>query len=110
MAKLSSKAMRADLHLHSVHSDGLLAPAAVIDAAAKAGLHCVALTDHDTVSGVPELLPEPLGPEIANVLCWKLRSSFRAMPLAHSIRTDSSLITRHRPPPEERTPSRGHLA
>jgi predicted metal-dependent phosphoesterase TrpH len=45
---------RVDLHLHSNRSDGLLEPAAVIDAAQDAGLRAVALTDHDTLSGIEE--------------------------------------------------------
>lgn len=45
---------RVDLHLHSNRSDGLAEPKAVIAAAQEAGLRAVALTDHDTVSGVQE--------------------------------------------------------
>ena len=43
-----------DLQSHSTRSDGTLAPADVIAAAAAAGVELVALTDHDTVAGVPE--------------------------------------------------------
>lgn len=43
-----------DLHLHSDHSDGTEPPAAVIEAAHRAGLRTVALTDHDTTSGWAE--------------------------------------------------------
>lgn len=43
--------MRIDLHTHSSVSDGTLAPAALIRAAADAGLDVVALTDHDNTSG-----------------------------------------------------------
>jgi len=43
-----------DLHLHSTASDGGSSPAEVLDAAAVAGLAAVALTDHDTVSGIEE--------------------------------------------------------
>jgi 3',5'-nucleoside bisphosphate phosphatase len=43
-----------DLHLHTTASDGLLTPAALIARAADAGLTIVAITDHDTVAGVPE--------------------------------------------------------
>ena len=45
-----------DLHVHSTASDGRLAPAAVVGRAATAGLGAVALTDHDTLAGVPEAL------------------------------------------------------
>jgi len=45
---------RADLHLHSTHSDGLLAPARVMEVAASVGLSVVALTDHDTFDGLDD--------------------------------------------------------
>ncbi|MBL7501376.1 PHP domain-containing protein [Frankia sp. CNm7] len=41
-----------DLHTHSTASDGLLAPAALVAAAAEAGLSTIALTDHDTTGGM----------------------------------------------------------
>jgi 3',5'-nucleoside bisphosphate phosphatase len=44
---------RIDLHVHSTASDGTLPPEGVIEAAHAGGLHLVALTDHDTVAGVP---------------------------------------------------------
>lgn len=51
---LSGAAGFVDLHLHSTASDGVLAPAQVIELAAARGLAAVALTDHDTLAGVPE--------------------------------------------------------
>jgi predicted metal-dependent phosphoesterase TrpH len=45
-----------DLQSHSVHSDGALAPADVVAAAAAAGVELLALSDHDTTAGVPEAL------------------------------------------------------
>lgn len=41
-----------DLHSHSTASDGALAPEAVVETAAAAGLAALALTDHDTLAGV----------------------------------------------------------
>ena len=41
-----------DLHSHSTASDGALAPEAVVETAAAAGLAAIALTDHDTLAGV----------------------------------------------------------
>jgi 3',5'-nucleoside bisphosphate phosphatase len=41
-----------DLQSHSTCSDGALDPAAVVAAAAGAGVRLLALTDHDTVAGV----------------------------------------------------------
>ncbi len=45
-----------DLHVHSNASDGSLTPTEVVHAANEAGLAAIALTDHDTVSGVAEAL------------------------------------------------------
>jgi predicted metal-dependent phosphoesterase TrpH len=47
-----------DLQSHSLHSDGELEPAAVVAAAAAAGVELLALTDHDSVGGVQEALEE----------------------------------------------------
>ena len=49
-------ALRFDLQSHSTHSDGALAPREVVERAANAGVELLALTDHDTVSGVSEAL------------------------------------------------------
>jgi len=46
----------ADLHLHSHYSDGSFPPAEVVRRAKVAGLAAIALTDHDTVDGLPEFL------------------------------------------------------
>jgi 3',5'-nucleoside bisphosphate phosphatase len=43
-----------DLQSHSVLSDGALDPAAVVQAAAAAGVELLALSDHDTAAGVSE--------------------------------------------------------
>ncbi len=45
-----------DLQSHSLHSDGEFEPAAVVRAAAAAGVELLALTDHDSVAGVEEAL------------------------------------------------------
>lgn len=49
--------MRAiDLHTHSVASDGSKTPSEIIEMAERLGLAAVALTDHDTISGLPEFI------------------------------------------------------
>lgn len=45
---------RADLHIHSVHSDGAYTPRQIVDLARRSGLAAIAITDHDTVSGIAE--------------------------------------------------------
>jgi predicted metal-dependent phosphoesterase TrpH len=46
--------MNADLHCHSCHSDGVLAPSALAARAAANGVELWSLTDHDTLSGLEE--------------------------------------------------------
>jgi 3',5'-nucleoside bisphosphate phosphatase len=47
-----------DLHSHSTHSDGLMAPAALAARAASQGVKLFALTDHDELSGLAEARAE----------------------------------------------------
>jgi predicted metal-dependent phosphoesterase TrpH len=43
-----------DLHAHSTASDGTATPTGAVEAAHRAGVVALALTDHDTLAGVPE--------------------------------------------------------
>ena len=45
-----------DLHTHSTFSDGTLTPTQLVDLAKKQGLSAIALTDHNTVLGLPEFM------------------------------------------------------
>ena len=45
-----------DLHTHSFYSDGTFTPAEIVEQAEKQGLFAVALTDHNTVAGLPEFM------------------------------------------------------
>lgn len=48
----------ADLHTHSTASDGQYGPSELVRQAKEHGLEVLALTDHDTVSGVEEAIEE----------------------------------------------------
>ncbi len=50
--------MPCDLHVHSTHSDGTLTPAEIIFKAKELGMTAIALTDHNTVSGLPDFMSE----------------------------------------------------
>lgn len=69
-----------DLHTHSTASDGSLAPAAVVQAAAEVGVQMLALTDHDTVRGLDEAAAAArrcgitLVPGVELSVRWKERS------------------------------------
>ena len=49
-------AVAVDLHAHTSASDGTLAPVELVRLAREAGLHAVAVTDHDTCAGHAEAL------------------------------------------------------
>src|SRR6185436_2946983 len=44
---------RIELHAHTHFSDGALSPAELVSLAAERGLTALAITDHDSVDGVP---------------------------------------------------------
>lgn len=48
--------MKIDLHCHSYYSDGQLSPSELIDRAHNMQVDTLALTDHDTVAGVQEMI------------------------------------------------------
>ncbi|WP_139905200.1 PHP domain-containing protein [Clostridium thermarum] len=47
---------KADLHLHTTASDGKLSPKELVNLAHSVGINIMAVTDHDTTSGVEEAL------------------------------------------------------
>ena len=55
-----------DLHTHTLFSDGSQTPTDLVEEAAAKGLTAIAVTDHDTVDGLPEALAagERLGVEV----------------------------------------------
>jgi len=46
--------IKSDLHLHTTHSDGRLSPSELLTLCVERGLNTVAVTDHDTTSGLDE--------------------------------------------------------
>ncbi len=47
---------KADLHTHTIHSDGALSPLELITKAKSIGLHTISITDHDTVNAIKEAI------------------------------------------------------
>ncbi|RPI65742.1 MAG: PHP domain-containing protein [Ignavibacteriales bacterium] len=45
---------KADLHIHTNHSDGYYSPRQIVLKAKKAGLDVISITDHDNLNGIPE--------------------------------------------------------
>jgi predicted metal-dependent phosphoesterase TrpH len=54
---------RIDLHTHTARSDGLLEPADLVAQAAAAGVRLLAITDHDTLAGVREVVAHAAVPD-----------------------------------------------
>lgn len=71
------KNKRFDLHMHSIYSDGEDTPAALVRMAIAAGLSMVALTDHDSISGVREMMEEGRRQGIAVVPAVELDTEWR---------------------------------
>ena len=86
--------MKIDLHLHSHVSDGDLAPAALVKAAAGAGLQVIALTDHDTAAGVPAALEAAATLPIAVIPGLEISTRW----LAHELHILGYWIDPHSPP------------
>ena len=47
---------KADLHTHTIHSDGALTPRELLGKAREVGISILSITDHDNVNGVDEAL------------------------------------------------------
>ena len=65
-----------DLHVHSNASDGTLTPAAVVALAVEKELTAIALTDHDTIAGIPQAIEAARGlpcPTPRHRLAWPPR-------------------------------------
>ena len=56
-----------DLHTHTHFSDGSLSPTELIELAEARGLSAIALTDHNSIGGVPELLSAARGKRVSAI-------------------------------------------
>ena len=70
-----------DLHTHSCFSDGTCTPAEIIDLAIAAGLSSVALTDHNTLDGLPNFLAAAKGKEILAIPGVEISTGYRGKEL-----------------------------
>ena len=65
-----------DLHTHSTYSDGTCTPAEIIAKAEVLGLSAVALTDHNTVAGVPDFLAAARGSAVEAIPGVELSTNY----------------------------------
>lgn len=72
---------RADLHLHTTHSDGTYTPAQVLDLARRSGLAAVAITDHDTLDGLAEARYAAVGSGVEVIAGVEISCEYRGKEL-----------------------------
>lgn len=70
-----------DLHNHSYYSDGTCSPEQLLREAERLGLSAVALTDHNTVAGLPEFLQAGEGSPVEAVAGIEFTSEFEGKEL-----------------------------
>lgn len=70
-----------DLHTHSAYSDGTVMPAEIIEQAEKIGLSAVALTDHNTVAGLPSFFEAANGKNVEAIGGVELSTDFEDVEL-----------------------------
>jgi predicted metal-dependent phosphoesterase TrpH len=75
--------MRIDLHCHSSVSDGLDSPAALVGKMRDAGINAFALTDHDTLQGLPEARVEAANAGLELIPGAEISADFRGQDDVH---------------------------
>ncbi len=73
----AASTMRIDLHVHSTASDGTCSPEEVVNRAAGGGLDVLALSDHDTVSGVARAIRAARSRRLHVIPAVELSSTWR---------------------------------
>lgn len=88
---------KADLHIHTTASDGLSTPAEIVESAIRHKLDIIAITDHDTISGVAEAREAAEGTGLEIVSGVEITSDFKgkeAHLLAYCFDTEDSGINK----------------
>lgn len=70
-----------DLHAHSIFSDGTDTPARLLERGEEMGLSAVALTDHNTVAGLPDFLAAARGKNIRAIAGAEFSTDYRGTEL-----------------------------
>ncbi len=73
--------MFCDLHTHSNFSDGTYTPAQLINEAAQLGLTAIALTDHNTVAGLPDFMAAGQGSGVETVPGCEFSTDYQGVEL-----------------------------
>jgi len=70
-----------DLHTHSTFSDGTDTPSALVALAEEKGLAAIALTDHNTVAGLPEFLTAAEGKRVKAIAGTEFSTDYKGTEL-----------------------------
>lgn len=70
-----------DLHIHSTFSDGTDTPTALVSMAEEKGLGAIALTDHNTVAGLPEFLQAAEGKNVRVITGTEFSTDYNGIEL-----------------------------
>ena len=73
--------MHCDLHTHSYYSDGTYSPAELIAEAKQLGLTAIALTDHNTVAGLPDFITAGQGRGVETVPGCEFSTDYQGVEL-----------------------------
>ncbi|MBR2930281.1 MAG: PHP domain-containing protein [Clostridia bacterium] len=79
--KLTKYDKLCDLHVHSHFSDGTLSPTELVELAEASGLSSIALTDHNTIGGVPEVLSAAEGSAVKAIAGVELSTDYNGVEL-----------------------------
>ena len=70
-----------DLHIHSTFSDGTDTPTRLLELAEERGLGAIALTDHNTVAGLPEFLEAAKGRNVRAIAGTEFSTDYKGTEL-----------------------------
>ncbi len=70
-----------DLHNHSTFSDGTDTPTRLLELAQERGLNAIALTDHNTVAGLPEFLKAAEGKSVRAIAGTEFSTDYKGTEL-----------------------------
>jgi predicted metal-dependent phosphoesterase TrpH len=90
--------MKADLHTHTTASDGTVTPAGLVALALDRSIDVLAITDHDSVEGLPAAVEEARGCQITLVPGVELSAVHNARDvhvLGYFVRADDAELLRH---------------
>ncbi|MCL1911950.1 MAG: PHP domain-containing protein [Leptospirales bacterium] len=69
--------MKIDLHAHTTASDGILPPGELVKLAISKGVKVLAISDHDTVDGIPQAIPHAAGEDIEIIAATELSIEYK---------------------------------